>query len=337
MKIRGVVVKLVVFAVLSFLATALIWSTLRNDVSGGTRSHTATFLDASGLRTGDDVRISGVKVGRVDGLELVGTRAQVTFTVQSDQTVYTNTRAEIRYQNLVGQRYLALRKGPGPARPLADGGAIPVDRTAPSLDLSALFNGFQPLFEVLNPAQINRLSENIIQALQGSGPALRTLLNETAEVTANLADRDEIIGEVITKLTPVLEHLSRKGAEFKQVIRQSRALVKGLTKESETIYDALASVDRVSRAANGFFTDIRPALRADIAKFNQVAGLYLDAEPELEATLRELPDFLGAIPRITGYGSWVNLYACSLDVTIVPAAAGVLPRLTGTTHSEVCR
>lgn len=336
-KMWPALVKLTAFAVVSVLATLLIWSTLDNAVSGATNTYSADFTDVTGLHDKDDVRIAGVKVGRVESIDLVDTHARVTFTVQSNQPIFENTRALIRYQNLIGQRYLALAPGMGPARPLPGGARIPQDRTEPSFDLSALLNGFEPLFSVLEPADINRLTETIIQVFQGSGPAINTLLTQTAELTATLAGRDEAIGQVLDNLTVVLGHLATKGDQFHDLIARTQELVNGLSAHAGTIVGAMDRIHTVAGDVSGLLQDIRPAVRTDLVKLNQVAGLFLDNGPLVAGTLTELPTFLGSLARVTQSGSWLNLYACEIDLGLAGFPSGVLPPLLGTKHSEVCR
>lgn len=337
-KIWPVLTKLAIFAVLSVMATSLIYATLRNTVSGATNTYQASFVDVTGLHDGDDVRIAGVKVGRIEEIDLVDTHAEVSFTVKADQPIFENTRALIRYQNLIGQRYLALVPGQGRATPLVDGARIPQDRTEPSFDLSALLNGFEPLFELLEPADVNRLSETIVQVFQGSGHAMNTLLIQAAELTSKFADRDEIIGAVLDNLTSVLGQLAGKGHEFKALIGQTRQLVDGLTINAGPIVDAMERIHTVAGNVSGLIEDIRPALRADLVKFNDVAGLFLSEGPVVEATLTALPTFLNSLSRVTSYGSWLNLYVCQIDINLAPFPRGVVPRLTGgDLHTEVCR
>ncbi len=109
---------------------------------------------------GDDVRIAGVVVGTVNSIEVVDRRvAQVDFSVDSGQRLPATTNATIKYRNLIGQRYVALDQGAGPTGELLpEDGQIPLERTRPALNLTVLFNGFQPLFQGLDPEQINKLS-----------------------------------------------------------------------------------------------------------------------------------------------------------------------------------
>ena len=172
------------------------------------------FTDATGVIKGDDVRIAGVKVGTVKDVEIVDrTRALVTFTVDADTPLNEATNATIRYRNLVGQRYISLTQESA-TPPLAEGDTIPSSAPQPALDLTVLFNGFKPLFQALSPADVNQLSYEIIQVFQGEGGTLESLLAHTASVTTTLADRDQVIGDLIDNLNEVLDHLGDRDQQL---------------------------------------------------------------------------------------------------------------------------
>ncbi|WP_028937084.1 MCE family protein [Pseudonocardia spinosispora] len=336
MSVRRELIKLIAFAVVALAVLWVLWSTLLNTTSGDTKSYTADFTDVSGLHTGDNVRIAGVRVGRVDDMELIGKIARVTLTIRADQPIFENTRVLIRYQNLVGQRYVSMVAGDGPAKPLADGARIPVDRTEPSFDLSALFNGFQPLFSVLQPADVNKLSENIVQVLQGSGPQIPQLLAQINELTNKIADRDQIIGSVITNLNQVLANLNGKTPEFESLLDQTQRLVGGLDANTTRIFGSLEKVREFTGNANDLVRDIRPDVRTDVDRAVDVTNLLLDHKPVIQGTLDAFPDFLSALARISQQGAWLNLYACGINIQVAPGFPG-FGTLPSDTHTEVCR
>ena len=180
----GDLVKLVIFIVVTTLATGVLVLTIGNISFGGSRTYKAEFSDATGVVKGDDIRIAGVKVGTVKDVEISNrTRALVTFTVADTTTVTGATHATIRYRNLVGQRYISLTQEVGSSEVLDEGDTIPVERTQPALDLTVLFNGFKPLFQALSPADLNQFSYEIVQVFQGEGGTLESLLGHTASVT----------------------------------------------------------------------------------------------------------------------------------------------------------
>ena len=108
---------------------------------------------------------------------------------------------------------------------------MPLDRTDPGFDLTELLNGFRPLFEVLQPADVNQLASSLVQVLQGEGGTVEQLLQQTTQLTTYVADRDAVIGEVLTNLTPVLEHLQGRGTEIESTVLELRRLMEGLAKD----------------------------------------------------------------------------------------------------------
>ncbi|HZZ49021.1 MAG TPA: MCE family protein [Pseudonocardia sp.] len=341
MSVRNDLIKLIVFTVFAILVLWVLGATLLNTVAGDTKSYTAEFTDVSGLREGDSVRMAGVRVGRVDSMKLDGTHAAVTMSIAANQPVFQNTGAIIRYQDLVGQRYVAMVPGAGPAGPLPDGGVIPLDRTQPSIDLSTLLNGFQPLYQVIKPAEVNQLSENLLQVLQGTAPDIGPLLEQTARLTNTVADRDQIIGQVIVNLNEVLTQLAGKGPQLDGVLAQAHRLVDGLNSNSNTIFDSLDRVRDASNEGRHLLSDIRPDLRYDIDRAGDVADdVFGRNRQELRGTLAGFPAFLDGLSRVSSYGSWINLYVC--HGAIVPAPG--LPPLRSDVlagghpkHTEVCR
>lgn len=173
---RGPLLGVVLFAVFAIVLTSMVAGTLSRGSLGSTRSYTALFTDASGLQTGDDVRIAGVRVGKVTSIDLDGKLAKVGFALETDETVRTNTTAAIDYLNLMGQRYIALRVAGAPG-PVQTGGTIPLSRTSVGLDLTAMFNAFRPLFSMIKPSDVNVLANDIVQVLQGESGAIHDLVN----------------------------------------------------------------------------------------------------------------------------------------------------------------
>jgi phospholipid/cholesterol/gamma-HCH transport system substrate-binding protein len=136
-------IKFSVFALVTIAATALLAATIVNMSFTSRDTYHAVFSDVTGLETGDDIRVAGVRVGQVEGIRIKDrTLAEVTFTVAADRPLLTSTHAVVRYRNLVGQRYVALTEGTGDGTRLRPGGTIPLSRTQPALDLNALLNGF---------------------------------------------------------------------------------------------------------------------------------------------------------------------------------------------------
>ncbi|WP_019925056.1 MlaD family protein [Nocardia sp. BMG111209] len=329
-----------IFAVIAVVLSYTIWSTLERSVPGRTHSYSAVFSDVLGLRIGDDIRMAGVRVGRVDRIDFTdGYRAEVGFRVQSDQHPTDTTKALVRYQNLIGQRYIALLPGKDPGRPLPAGGRIPIERTEPSFDVSSLLSGFEPLFGVLQPDQVNSLSETLIQALQGNGVSLSALVTQAAQLATTFGQRDRILGEVISNLSSVIAGLSHRSNDLETLITQARSLVEALYSQGTALK---SSVERVATATDSL-SNIIAQLQPDLvdAQHDATAGvtLLLLNGASLDRVAVEFPDIFNAVARFSSYGTYGNAYICSLDVSLwgVLFPPGLFDQVGGRSHSEVCR
>lgn len=338
-------VKFLVFAVVTALATTVLGLTIAN-AQGGTRTdYSAIFTDASGLLPGDDVRIAGVVVGTVDKLEIADRRmAKVEFSVDSTQQIPASVTAAILYKNLIGQRFLSLAQGTTrvqnaalqtgrtaavPVAPSATagtlpaGGTIPVDRTKPPLNLTTLFNGFQPLFTALDPQQVNTLSMEIVQVLQGQGGTVENLLASTSSLTNTIADRDQVVGQVIDNLNSVLATVNSRDDQLSDLITALQQLVSGLAKDRKPIGDAIASVGDLTQVTASFLDDARAPLKGDIAALGKLSDQLDIAKPTLETYLRTAPGKLNAVARAASYGSWFQFYVCGLSGSV--GIGGLVP------------
>ncbi len=317
--IAGPLLKGGVFVVVTGLATAVLAVSVSNTGVGDTVGYTARFTDATSLNPGDDVRISGVRVGQVDELRVVDRDvAEVRFSVDRARPLPADVTAAIRYRNMIGQRYLALSRGAAGAGVLDAGAEIPLERTTPALDLTELFNGFKPLFAALDPGDVDRLSGEIVQVLQGESGTVESLLAHTASLTSTLAGRDQVIGQVITNLNTVLDTVNGNGDALGTLIATVQTLVSGLAEDRAAIGDAIGGLAELSTATAGLFERARPPLKDSIAGLDALSANLVTGQDDLDRFLVLLPAKLEAIGGTASYGSWLNFYLCSAVLTTDP-------------------
>jgi phospholipid/cholesterol/gamma-HCH transport system substrate-binding protein len=309
-------VKFGTFAVVSLLLLMVLVNTMVNTLGGDTRTFDAEFAEVSGLRVGDDVKVAGVRVGRVESIDVDGDGARVSFQLTEHQPLLDTTQVVMRYQNLLGQRYLALVQGPHQGEELEDGATVPLDRTDPGFDLTELLNGFRPLFEVLRPQDVNRLATSVVQVLQGEGGTVEGLLRQTARLTNFIADRDDVIDEVVTHLTPVLRNLAGQGDRLSGTVRELRGLMTGLARERRSIGSSIDGVSQLVGATSDLLRDARePAIRT-VARFRTVAHMLSASREELNAALRSFGTTFESLGRSASYENAVNVYMCSMVFAI---------------------
>lgn len=316
-KTAGDAVRLVIFIVVTTLATSLLVILIGNITFGDSKDYKAVFSDATGVVNGDDVRIAGVKVGTVKEIEIHDkVNAVVTFKVDSDSQLTDSTFATIRYRNLVGQRYIALTQGVGGPAVMQEGEEIPLERTEPALDLTVLFNGFKPLFRALSPEDLNQLSYEIITVFQGEGGTLESLLAHTASVTSTLASRDQVIGALIRNLNEVMVTLGNRDTELSNTLIKLREFVSGLSQDREAILGSLESISTLAVETSGLVTGIRPPLVRDLKQLRRVAGTLDANKGEIDRALQVLPIKLKKVGRTAIYGSFFNFYLCNFKANV---------------------
>ncbi len=326
MTYRGPMIGLSLFMAVAITLTWLVYVTLRRDVAGDTVGYTAVISDVFGLREGDDVRMAGVRVGRVEKIELQGDVAKVSFVVQSDQQLLGTTVASVTYQNIVGQRYLGLSLGDvGEPQALPPGSEIPLERTDPSFDVGALLNGYEPLFSALNPTDADNLTKGVIESLQGDRASVVTLVDETARLTESFAGRDQQLGQVITDLNVVVNNLAQHNDSLDEVITQTRGVVSTFEARRPELVDSMGSITSVVRRLSTIADEVYPSLNELVVREPGFAQHLVSIEPQLAFTGANLPLLLKGFARITNEGAYANSYACDLN------AIGFFPGLNDVT------
>jgi phospholipid/cholesterol/gamma-HCH transport system substrate-binding protein len=321
-KTTSAAIKLLTFVVITSVATGVLAMTISNMRFKETREYKAIFSDVTGLLDNDDVRIAGVRVGQVEKIRLYrGDKAEVTFSVEQDGPlkagIPASAQAQIRYRNLMGQRYLALTDGAGQANAyLKPGGTIPISQTKPALDLTTLFNGFRPLFRALEPKDVNTLAMQIVQVLQGEGGTINSLLAHVASLTNTLADRDKVIGQVVDNLNTVLGTIDQRHQQVDQLVRDLRGFVSGVSGDRKAIFDSVAAINDLTGTTQGLLSQARPDIKDDIAGLRKLAGTFAANEKAIDGGLKRSPKRLEGLVNISSYGSWFNMYICGLDARV---------------------
>lgn len=339
--------KLCVFFGVTGGATLLLMMILSQGLFQSTESYKARFADVTGVAEGDDVRIGGVRVGEVEKVEIVdGSEALVTFGVDSDVELTQNTNAQLRFRNLIGQRYMALYQGAeGGTGVLEPGSTIPQERTEEALDLNVLLNGFKPVFQALSPEDTNQLAFEIVQTLQGEAGTVQSLLARTASLTRTLADRDQLIGDVIVNLSDVLDTIGSRDQQLTSTIDNLQALVTGLKDDRNAILGSLDSISLLTEETSGLLSEGRDDLAADVRELNRVTGNLAEGRNEqlggrrnldiFEQSLRIVPIKMEKLGNLASTGSLFNFYVCELEVDVALIPVDVLEALAQSTGIDL--
>lgn len=307
--------KLTIFVVVTVFFTTILGLSIANVKLTSKDNYTARFTDATMLNPGDDVRIAGVQVGEVVDVRIADRRyAEVDFEVEEERELPASVTAAIKFRNLVGQRYLSLERGAEePSGELDAGSTVPIDRTDPALDLTELFNGFKPLFRALSPDEVNKLSYEIIQVLQGEAGTVESLLSHTASLTTTIAEKDQVIGEVIDNLNSVLDSVNARTPQLSDSITRLQELVSGLAEDRDSIGEAISSIGGLTDTTAGLLEESREPLRDDIDALDTLVGNLNEEEATVEHFIQFLPEKVSKMSGTADYGSWFNFYMCETE------------------------
>ena len=327
MKITGTIVRLGIFSLVLLLFTVMIIVVFGQMRFDRTYGYSAEFTNISGLRNGQFVRASGVEIGKVSKVSLVdgGKRARVEFDVNRSVPLYQSTTAQVRYLNLIGDRYLELKRGEGEGsdRVLPPGGFIPVSRTSPALDLDALIGGFKPLFRALDPQKVNTIASALITVFQGQGGTINDILDQTAQLTSQLGERDQAIGEVIKNLNIVLDTTVRHRQQFDQTVNNLEVLITGLKNHADPLAAGTAHISNAAGTVADLLAEDRSLLHSTLNYLDTVQQPLIDQRDSLEDFTHRVPAALNMIGRAIGsYGDFVNFYVCDITLKINGLQAG---------------
>jgi phospholipid/cholesterol/gamma-HCH transport system substrate-binding protein len=311
--LSGAVVRLVVFVVVCLLGTFTLLAIYAQFRFEGGKGYTAIFSNVSGLANGNFVRVAGVEVGKVTHISINSDdTASVQFSANDSVVLTEGSRVAIRYDNLIGGRYVELLEGAGGTRKLAAGATIGLDRTAPALDLDALIGGFRPLFRALDPNQVNALSGELISAFQGQGDSIGSFLTQTAALTSALADRDQLVGQVVVNLNTVLGSLAGQGDQFAKAVDSLSSLVAGLQARKKDLSDGLAYANAASASISDLLAQALPPLKDTVAQTDRVASTVLADKDFFDDFLNTLPDAYRVLSREALNGDYFSFYICDL-------------------------
>lgn len=312
--LRGTAIRLGIFLTVCALALAITMIVFgQTRFAKDPKAYNAEFGNVSGLREGNMVRVAGVEVGKVTRIAVNDdATVHVEFTADPAAVLTEGTRAEVRYDDLIGGRFLALVEGPGSTAVLKPGQTISMARTRPALDLDAVTGGFRPLFRALQPDQVNDLSGQLIKAFDGEGPTIASFLSQAAAVSNTLADRDKLIGQVVDNLNVLLGSLGGQSDQLDKAVTNLSDLVHGLAERRTDVTNAVA----YTSAAAGTVADLlnraqEPATKV-INETGRVSETLLADREYLDNLLNTLPDKYRMLGRQGIYGDYFSFYFCDV-------------------------
>lgn len=315
MRTRATLIKFAIFGIVMTVLTAFLFFIFGQYRTGSSTEYSAVFTDVSRLKEGQSVRVAGIRVGTVNSITLQSDKKVVVkFDTDHNVVLTEGTRVAVRYLNLVGDRYLELLDGPGSPKPLPADAQIPVNRTAPALDLDLLLGGLKPVTQGLNAQDVNALTSGLLKIFQGQGGTLESLFAKTTSFSNALADNDQTVQQLIDNLNVVIGTISKDGSQFSGAVDRLERLVSGLSDDRNTIGSAIDALDSGTASLADLLSSARPPLAGTIDQLNRLAPILDNDKDRIDAAIGKAPQNYRRLVRLGVNGSTIPYYLCQLEL-----------------------
>lgn len=277
---------------------------------GGGDKYSAYFTDSSGLKKNDEVRIAGVRVGKVKSIELVDGKVKVNFQLRTDSKFGRETGAQIKVKTLMGQMFLALE--PAGAGQLDEGSTIPVSRTRSAYDVVEAFTGLAERVDQIDLDQLKDAMNAVATATSGTPAGLRTTLKGLSALSENVAARDRQLNALLVNLEGVSKVLADRDEDIIGLMQQSDVLMRALVARREAIHRLLVSSAQLSRELSLLVRESKADLKPALQNLKSVVDLLNRRRTDLDNSLRLMAPFYRVFANVLGSGPWFENWVSNL-------------------------
>lgn len=276
---------------------------------GAGKTYQAEFAESAGLAKGNEVRIAGVKVGKVTAVELDGTKVLISFTV-NDQWMGDDTTASIELKTLLGQKYLSV--DPQGDKKLDAGDVIPLEHTTVPFDVTEAFEGLSSRLNEIDVPQLEQSFEALTESFDGTPRNVRTLLDGLSGLARTIADRDDEFGELMRNTRAVTENVAGMDGQIESILTNGDLLMKELASRRTAIHDLLVGTRDIAEQVSGFVRDNAGRLSPALKKLDRVTAILKKNKANVSKSLTYLKTYYTTLTDATGTGPWLDGYICGL-------------------------
>lgn len=281
---------------------------------GGGDSFRAAFSEAGGLVAGDDVRIAGVKVGKVQDVDLDGDHVVVDFKVTEPASFGTQTAASVRMKTLLGQKYLALEPaGPGQ---LEQDSEIPLYRTVSSYDIVNAFSDLATTTERIDTGQLATSLSTLATEFKDSPEDVRAALDGLSRLSRTIASRDVELKKLLASANSVSGTVAERNQAIESIIKNADLLLVELEARREDIHTLFVNTSAMSQQVTGLVRDNRAQLKPALDQLTKVLAVLQEHEKDLGDTIAAMAPFTRLFANVLGNGRWFDTYIENLTTPV---------------------
>ena len=277
---------------------------------GGGTTYNAAFAEAAGLKEDEEVRIAGVKVGAVTGLELEGDHVKVTFRVDEGVRLGELTRAEIKIKTVLGAHYLALDpRGPGRQDPDEQ---IPVSRTATPFEIVPAVSELSQRVGAIDVKQLAKSFDTLSATFKDSPEEVRAALLGLRRLSTTIASRDDQLHELVGRAKNVTELLADRNEQFTKLIEDADKILVAVQARRAVIHQLLINTVALSQQLNALIAENEAELRPMLANLQRVNQILLKNQDNLDRILQLWAPFARQFTDAAGTGRWFDAFIQNL-------------------------
>ena len=299
----------VVGAISLVVLAMMLVAALRADdlpIIGGGDTYHAMFSEAGGLKVNDEVRIAGVRVGKVDEIELAGDEVRVSFKVDDAADFGSETRAAIKVKTILGSMFLALE--PAGGGQLDEGGTIPAARTSSPFDVVEAFEGLASTSQQIDTDQLAESLTTLADLTRNTPEEFRSALDGLSRLSSNVAAKDEQLGTLLVNLERVSTVLDERDQDIIALMKDSDVLFRALVARREAVHDLLVSSTTLSKELTLLIDQSREDLKPALAHLENVVAVLNKNEDNLDSSLRLMAPFYRVFANTLGTGPWFDTW-----------------------------
>lgn len=276
------------------------------------RAHSAALSEAGGLKAGDDVRIAGVKVGKVTGVDLEDGHVRVDFRVDRGTELGHRTAASVRIKTILGQKFLMLY--PAGKRPLE--AEIPLQRTESAYDVVEAFSDLATTAEAIDTEQYATALDTIADTFRESPEEVRAAVDGLGRLSRTIASRDDQLRELLKHANGVTGVLSERNKELVTLLADGDLLLQELRKRREDIHTLLVSTVTLSQQLTALVRENRAQIGPALRNLEQVLATLRANQESLDRSIELLAPFVRVFANTTGNGRWFDTYVSNFIVPV---------------------
>jgi phospholipid/cholesterol/gamma-HCH transport system substrate-binding protein len=294
---------LALFVLIAFKAESL-------PLIGGGDTYYADFSDSSGIKPNDEVRIAGVRVGKVTAVELEGGHVKVAFRISDPAKFGDQTHAQIKVKTLLGAMFLALEpKGSGP---LGKGSTIPLSRTRSAYDVVEAFSGLAERAQAIDLPQLTTSLNTLAEATANTPEALQSTLKGLSALSANVAARDSQLNTLLGNLKKVSGVLADRDDDIVSLMKDSDVLLRAVVARREAVHQLLVSTSKLSTELTALVTQSRADLKPALSNLQSVVAVLRKNQNNIDNSLRLMAPFYRVFTNVLGTGPWFDTWIANM-------------------------